>query len=562
MNVLKTDVRPGGYYDSIVLMQLQAALADLPGVLDAGAVMGTPDNRALLEASGLLPGEEIEAGPADLLIVVKAESESAATDALSRVDALLVRSGGAGGEDYRPRSLDSALRLLPNAQWALISVPGRFAARVAGDALDHGLHVFLYSDNVSLVDEVALKKRGVAQGRLVMGPDCGTAFIGGIGLGFANRVRRGAVGLVGASGTGLQAICSHVHALGGGVSHAIGTGGRDLDAEVGAITCRQGMDLLARDPGTDVIVLVSKPPVPSVARTVLRAARSTGKPVVVHFVGFSPPARRMGSLYFATSLAEAAWMAVELSKSEGAAGTPSPGAGEGESTPGYLRGLFSGGTLASEALLVLRNFLDPLHSNMKGDAVRSLETVSRSEAHTILDLGADEYTVGRLHPMMDNDLRVRRIAQEAADPEVGLILLDVVLGDGAHPDPAGELAPAIAEARRGRDVEFVVVVIGTDEDPQDLESQVETLGAVGALVFEDLTNALSHVVKRLGGRVTPLVPPVDLQLLTAPVAAVNVGLESFAASLTDQGARAIQVDWQPPAGGDDRLMAILDRMRR
>ena len=562
MNVLKTDVRPGGYYDSIVLMQLQAALADLPGVLDAGAVMGTPDNRALLEASGLLPGEEIEAGPADLLIVVKAESESAATDALSRVDALLVRSGGAGGEDYRPRSLDSALRLLPNAQWALISVPGRFAARVAGDALDHGLHVFLYSDNVSLVDEVALKKRGVAQGRLVMGPDCGTAFIGGIGLGFANRVRRGAVGLVGASGTGLQAICSHVHALGGGVSHAIGTGGRDLDAEVGAITCRQGMDLLARDPGTDVIVLVSKPPVPSVARTVLRAARSTGKPVVVHFVGFSPPARRMGSLYFATSLAEAAWMAVELSKSEGAAGTPSPGAGEGESTPGYLRGLFSGGTLASEALLVLRNFLDPLHSNMKGDAVRSLETVSRSEAHTILDLGADEYTVGRLHPMMDNDLRVRRIAQEAADHEVGLILLDVVLGDGAHPDPAGELAPAIAEARRGRDVEFVVVVIGTDEDPQDLESQVETLGAVGALVFEDLTNALSHVVKRLGGRVTPLVPLVDLQLLTAPVAAVNVGLESFAASLTDQGARAIQVDWQPPAGGDDRLMAILDRMRR
>jgi FdrA protein len=270
----------------------------------------------------------------------------------------------------------------------------------------------------------------------------------------------------------------------------------------------------------------------------------------------------MGSLYFATSLAEAAWMGVELSKSEGAAGTPSPGAGEGESTPGYLRGLFSGGTLASEALLALRNFLDPLHSNMKGDAVRSLETVSRSEAHTILDLGADEYTVGRLHPMMDNDLRVRRIAQEAADPEVGLILLDVVLGDGAHPDPAGELAPAIAEARRARDVEFVVVVIGTDEDPQGLESQIETLTGAGARVFEDVTNALSHVVDRLGGSFAPPDPRVDPGLLAAPVLAVNIGLESFAASLTDQGARAIQVDWQPPAGGDDRLLAILDRMRR
>jgi len=562
VSVLKTDVRPGGYYDSIVLMQLQAALAELPGVLDAAAVMATPDNQALLAASELLPDEAIEAGPADLLVVVRANTEIAAAEALSHVDALLVRGGGAGIEDFLPRSLESALKLLPEARWALISVPGRFAAGVAGEALDRGLHVFLYSDNVSLADEVALKTRGVAEGRLVMGPDCGTAWINGIGLGFANRVRRGAVGLVGASGTGLQAICSHVHALGGGVSHAIGTGGRDLDAEVGAITCRQGLDLLARDPGTDVIVLVSKPPVPSVARAVLRAARSTEKPVVVHFVGFSPPARRLGSLYFATSLAEAAWMAVELSKSEAGAVTPSPGAGKGESTPGYLRGLFSGGTLASESLLALRNFLDPLHSNMKGDTVRSLETVSRSEAHTILDLGADEYTVGRLHPMIDNDMRIRRIAQEAADPEVGLIILDVVLGDGAHPDPAGELAPAIADARRARDVEFVAVVIGTDEDPQDLESQVETLREAGALVFEDLTNALSHVVDRLGGSFVSRDPQVDLESLAAPVHAINFGLESFAASLVDQGAQAIHVDWRPPAGGDDRLMAILERMRR
>jgi FdrA protein len=188
--------------------------------------------------------------------------------------------------------------------------------------------------------------------------------------------------------------------------------------------------------------------------------------------------------------------------------------------------------------------------------------VSRSEAHTILDLGADEYTVGRLHPMIDNDMRIRRIAQEAADPEVGLILLDVVLGDGAHPDPAGELAPAIVDARRARDVEFVAVVIGTDEDPQDLESQVETLREAGALVFEDLTNALSHVVDRLGGSFVSRDPQVDLESLAAPVLAINLGLESFAASLVDQGAQAIHVDWRPPAGGDDRLMAILERMRR
>jgi FdrA protein len=347
------------------------------------------------------------------------------------------------------------------------------------------------------------------------------------------------------------------------VSHAIGTGGRDLDAEVGATTCRQGLDLLARDGGTDVIVLVSKPPVPSVSRSVLAAARGTGKPVVVHFLGFPPPARRLGSLYFATSLAEAAWMAVDLSKSEGTEKrASSPGAERSETAATYLRGLFSGGTLASEALLALENFLDPVHSNMKGKTVRPLETVSRSEAHTILDLGADEYTVGRLHPMIDNDMRIRRIAQEAADPEVGLILLDVVLGDGAHPDPAGELAPAIAAARRTRDVEFVAVVVGTDEDPQDLESQVEALTGAGALVFEDLTNALSHVVDRLGGSFTPPVPQVHPGVLTAPVTAINLGLESFATSLVDQGAHAVHVDWRPPAGGDERLMAILERMRR
>jgi FdrA protein len=562
VSVLKFDVRPGGYYDSIVLMQLQAALADLPWVLDAGAVMATAENRTLLAASDLLPDESIEAGPADLLIVVRAESQSAAEEALSRVDGLLVRSGGAGGEDYRPRSVDSALKLLPEARWALVSVPGRFAARVAGEALDRGLHVFLYSDNVSMEDEVGLKAKAVAEGRLVMGPDCGTASINGIGFGFANRVRRGPIGLVGASGTGLQAVTSHVHALGGGVSHAIGTGGRDLDAEVGAMTCRQGLDLLARDPATEVIVLVSKPPVPPVARSVLQAARATGKPVVVHFLGFPPPARRVGSVHFADGLSEAAWMAVELAKSENGAATPSPVERDSRNGSGFLRGLFAGGTLASASLLGLSHFLDALHSNVKGPGIEPLQDISRSTGHTILDLGADEYTVGRLHPMIDSDMRLRRIAQEAADPDVGLILLDVVLGDGAHPDPAGELVPAIVKAKRSREVEFVAVVVGTDEDPQGLESQVQRLAEAGAVVFEDLSSALSHVVDRLGGSYAPPDPPVDAEVLGEPVVAINVGLESFAASLVDQGAEAIHVDWQPPAGGDDRLMAILDRMRR
>lgn len=563
MTVLRSQSRPGAYYDSIVLMQLQVELAALPGILDAGAVMATPDNLALLAANDLLPDEPgDDPGPSDLLVVVKAEDEAGAVEALSRVDALLVRGSGDTGGDYVPRTLVSAVRGVPAARWALVSVPGRYAAGVAHEALDHGLNVFLYSDNVTIEDEVALKRRAGAEGRLVMGPDCGTAIVDGVGLGFANRVRRGGIGLVAASGTGLQAISTHVHALGGGISHAIGTGGRDLDARVGSLTCRQGLDLLSRDPDTEVIVLVSKPPVPSVARPVLAEARRCGKPVVVYFLGFAPPARRVGSVYFAAGLAEAAWMAVDLARPGAERRTPEatePGPGD---LPGYLRGLFSGGTLALELLQAVGTFVGPLHSNLSAPGVEPVESVSRSTGHTILDLGADEYTVGRLHPMIDHDLRLRRIEQEVADPDVGLILLDVVLGSGAHPDPAGALAPAIAGARQEREVEFVVLVVGTDEDPQDLESQIERLRASGAVTFEDIPGVLDHLVNRLAPRPPSLELPVDADVLKGPLAAINLGLETFASSLIEQGAAAVHVDWRPPAGGDERLISILDKLRR
>lgn len=572
MSVVLSEVRPGVYCDSIVLMQLQTALADLPDVLDAGAVMGTPDNLATLEANDLLPSDLASARPGDLVLVVRASGEGAASAALAQVDALLARTGGDPGDDFRPRSLASACALLPGAAWVLISVPGRFAAGVAREALRLGRNVFLYSDNVPPDEEVALKREARSRGLLVMGPDCGTAIVGGMGFGFANRVRAGAIGLVGASGTGLQAITSHIHALGAGVSQAIGTGGRDLGTEVGGVTALQGLDVLARDPDTRVIVLVSKPPAPEVAGPLLAAARDTGKPVVVNLLGHPVPARRIDTLHFATSLTEAAEMAAELAGAvagDGPASRPSAsdaGASEPESAlPGpYLRGLFSGGTLALEMLQGLRIFLDPLHSNVAMDGVRPLAEATRSEAHTILDLGADEFTVGRPHPMIDNDLRLRRLREETEDPDVGLVLLDVVLGDGAHADPAGELAPAIEEARgRRKEVQFVVLLVGTEEDPQDLTAQAERLAGAGARVFRDPGEVLAHVSRALRRPRRPDPhPAVALEAFRAPVQAINVGLESFYDSLVAQGGGAVHVDWRPPAGGDERLMAILEKMRR
>lgn len=537
--------------------------------------MGTEANKDLLAQIDLLAPEAQAAGADDLVIVVRSETEDAAQAALDQVDELLTaRRRGGVDEEYRPKTMQSAAQMLPEAQWVLISVPGRYAAGVSRQALRMGKHVFLYSDNVSLQDEIGLKEIAAKEGLLVMGPDCGTAIINGIGLGFANKVRRGPIGMVAASGTGLQQVSVRIHQMGSGITHAIGTGGRDLSEPVKAVTARQGLDLLRRDPDTKVIVLVSKPPSPVIAKELVNSARMAGKPVVVDFIGYSTSLRQVDNVHFATTFDETAELAVRL-------------AGEimGEEQASdlkierfapsqrYLRGLFSGGTLAYEALLLLQEYVPAVYSNAPLNKDLRLADSLASQAHTVIDLGEDEFTVGRLHPMMDNDLRIRRLEKEASDPEVAVILMDVVLGYGAHPDPASELAPAISRARSsaegaGRYLEVVVVVSGTDEDPQNMDAQVEQLEKAGAIVETSNDVAVRYVGKLVraidseaGQTGEDALKSVDLSVLNRDLAAINVGLESFTESLTAQGAGVIQVDWRPAAGGNEKLMAILERMK-
>jgi FdrA protein len=558
MTSIKHELRRGAYYDSVILMQLQRALLELQGVEDAGVVMATAANMELLEDSGLLvPG--LEPRPEDLLIVVRATSEALASEAIAQVDSILKHRRSSAASEYRPRSLESAVKSLPEAAWVLISVPGRYAAAVADEALALGKHVFLYSDNVTIEDEVKLKTTARDLGLLLMGPDCGTAIIDGIGFGFANRVRSGAIGLVGASGTGLQAISSAIHHLGQGVSHALGTGGRDLKREVGAITAHQGLDLLAKDADTQVIVLVSKPPDMEVASGLLAAARRTGKPTVINFIGYAPPVGRFDNLIFTTTLHEAAQAAVKCV----AAGLDSQARREhsDQSRPGYLRGLFSGGTLAIEAVRGLQALVGPIHTNLDVPGAIRLDDPLVSIGHTVLDLGEDVFTVGRLHPMIDNDLRIRRMRQEANDEGVSLLLLDVVLGEGAHPDPASELGPAIEDIRRRSEIQVGVLLVGTEEDPQDIDRQREILEAAGAHVTGDTISLVAFAVDLLSQGEAPQSPPVSPTALASPIAGINIGLESFYESLNSQGARAVHVDWRPPAGGDDRLMDILNKMK-
>jgi len=586
------EIRAGSYYDSVVLMLLQRALAELPGVLDAGVVMGTPANKALLAQSGLLTNALQGAAPEDLILVVKAESESTCRSALARVDEFLAtrRSNQTGA--YRPKSLASATRMIPEAEWVLTSVPGRYAAGVAREALNLGKNVFLYSDNVSVEDEISLKDTAASKGLLVMGPDCGTARVSGIGLGFANRVRKGRIGIVAASGTGLQTVMVGIHRLGCGVSQAYGTGGRDLSAEVRARSARHALALLEEDGETDAVVIVSKPPEASVAQELLSEAASCRKPVVINFIGYVSNEDRNSApsnIRYARTLDETAEIAVRLTSASGSQGSYGKGSFTSQATAplsrlvpspepqGFLRGLYSGGTLAYEALFLLQDSLPLVRSNGPLPGGKVLDNPHRSEGHTIIDLGGDAFTVGRLHPMLDNELRIRRLLQEAQDPETGLIVLDVVLGDGAHEDPASELAPAIEEAvaaaaQDGRTLPVVGVVIGTDADPQGLYRQVEQLEGAGAYVFTRHDDAMRAVACAFagGGEGRHHIPP-ELKLCvskstgdvsnSSAFAAINVGLESFTDSLRDQGAEVVHVDWRPPAGGDERLANLLTRLR-
>ncbi len=452
-------------------MQVTSAVASLPGVEDAAVVMATELNREILASSGMLVGDARQAGPNDLVVAVIADDDVAAESAISKATALLAERKPTTPSDdasLPPRSIRSAVRRAtaqPNL--AFVSVPGPYAAAEARQALLAGLHVLIFSDNVPLEDEVALKRLGRTRGLLVMGPDCGTAIVDGVGLGFANAVRAGRVGIVGASGTGMQEVSVLVHRLGEGVSQAIGTGGRDLHEAVGGSTTLHAIELLRDDPTTSAVLLVSKPPSPAVAEHVLQAAAAAGKPVVACLLGASPTPRPGVSL--APNLEEAARLAV-ASVAGGQAGFTTTARSEIpvsrlQAGQRFVRGLYCGGTLCDEAARAVGG-----------------------DGHEFVDFGDDRYTRGRAHPMIDPTLRNQAIPAAGADPAVAVVLLDVILGHGAHVDPAGVVAPVIREARdraavAGRELAIFAHVLGTEGDPQDLRRQEETLRAAGAILF-------------------------------------------------------------------------------
>ena len=488
--LVHVELRPGAYADSVTLLQVSRTVQGVDGVAAAQVAMATTLNVEVLTQMGFVVPED--ASPNDMVVALRLDDAGALDQALGGVESALreVNTPASGPRDVAPpRTTATALRGVADGL-VLVSVPGAHAMVEAMDALDAGCDVMVFSDNVPLDHEIRLKRVAAERGLLVMGPDCGTAVVDGIGLGFANTVSPGPVGVVAAAGTGCQQLLALLDHAGVGVASALGVGGRDLSTEVGGASTLVAMDRLDADPAVELIVVVSKPPAEAVAAAVRAHAATLSTPVELALLGAGQP-----------DLTAAAEDVLER------LGVPTPtwpvvlpGAPLAAGTGRWVRGLFVGGTLCDEAMLIASAELGPVRSNipLSPDLALDPHETARPDgvaAHTMVDFGDDTLTAGRAHPMIDPSLRLEHLARAAADDETAVILLDVVLGHGAEPDPAAELAPAIASVRQP----VVVAVVGTRADPQSLDRQRQVLAAVGAEVYLSNAAATRRALELMGG---------------------------------------------------------------
>lgn len=498
--ISKVVIEGNAYHDSVTLMSLSSKMNGLEGVEQAVVSMGTQMNKDLLENIGLLTDEAQAATPNDLIIAVEASTDERIEEVMDVIQTELTsKKGGSGkGKVQSVKTANLALNVMPEANMAIISIPGEYAAREAKQAMKKGMHVMLFSDNVTIEEEKDLKEYGRDHGLFVMGPDCGTAIINNTGLCFANNVNPGGIGLVAASGTGLQEVTVQIDRLGYGISQAIGTGGRDLHEEIGGIMMLEGLKALEKDDNTNVIVLISKPPAPSVQDKILEEVKKCEKPVVVCFLDGDQKAVEAAGADFTPTLIGAARKSVQLLDpkakvdteiNEDVAAWVQEEKAKLTASQEDIRGLFCGGTLTSEALSILRSAGEHVVSNVAKKEQEKITDSSTSTGHTLLDMGDDEFTKGRPHPMIEPSLRNDRILQEAKDPKTAVLLLDFELGFGSHEDPVGVTLDALLAAKTeaqqaGRYLPIVSYICGTSKDKQNYQQQQKMLEDAGVYVAE------------------------------------------------------------------------------
>lgn len=512
------EIRKNNYQDSVRLMRISSEIAKIDKVKEAHAVMATENNVRLLKSVGFPAKKLVGVAPSDLIIAIEADSEKIIKNAKEKLDQLLVeKKQGSKEEEFS--TLEQAYTVHSDANLAIISVPGAFAARETKKALKNGLHVLLFSDNVSLEEEKELKQLAHKKNLLVMGPGAGTAIINGVGLAFANVIRPGPIGIISAAGTGLQELSSLIHHFGSGITQGIGTGGRDLKDDIGGITALDSLSYLAADESTKCITIISKPPSPQITKKIIEKAKKVKKPVIINFLGEPIEKEKVGNIIFTNTLEKTAFHAVkavnpnlsseilfniESEKTQKCLATK---ARMLKPTQKHIRGLFSGGTLCSESIQIFSDLLGPIWSNVPLDKRHKLKKTLKTKGNACIDMGEEEFTVGKPHPMIDFSQRNSQIITEAKNKDVGIIFFDLVIGYGSHKNPAKEIVSAIKKAKKiakadKRNIVFITSICGTDQDPQGKDSQRAILEKEGVLVFSSnaaATKFASHLAKKLGG---------------------------------------------------------------
>ncbi|MCD6870404.1 acyl-CoA synthetase FdrA [Escherichia coli] len=524
-------IKKGCFQDSVSLMIISRKLSESENVDDVSVMMGTPANKALLDTTGFWHDDFNNATPNDICVAIRSEAADAGIaqaimQQLEEALKQLAQGSGSSQSLTQVRRWDSACQKLSDASLALISVAGEYAAELANQALDRNLNVMMFSDNVTLEDEIQLKTRAREKGLLVMGPDCGTSMIAGTPLAFANVMPEGNIGVIGASGTGIQELCSQIALAGEGITHAIGLGGRDLSREVGGISALTALEMLSADEKSEVLAFVSKPPAEAVRLKIVNAMKATGKPTVALFLGYTPAVARDENVWFASSLDEAARLACLLSRVTARRNAITP------ASSGFICGLYTGGTLAAEAAGLLAG-----HLGVEADDTHHHGMMLDADGHQIIDLGAK--------------------------PQVRVLLLDVVIGFGATADPAASLVSAWQKACAARSdnqpLYAIATVTGTERDPQCRSQQIATLEDAGIAVVSSLPEATLLAA----ALIRPLSPATQQHTpsLLENVAVINIGLRSFALELQSASKPVVHYQWSPVAGGNKKLARLLERLQ-
>lgn len=550
-------IKKGSFQDSVSLMLISKKLSNLEEVSEVSVMMGTPANKSLLAATGFWDDMFNDATPNDICVAIKSDNSDVnvvklISEQLEEALKNIAQQQQGGARLLKARRFESAKQKLPDANLVLISIAGEYAAGLAEQALDNDKNVMIFSDNVSLQDEIKLKKKASEKDLIVMGPDCGTAIIAGAPLAFSNVIPKGNIGVIGASGTGIQEVISQIALLGQGITQAIGLGGRDLSADVGGISALTALKMLDADEQSQVITFVSKPPAESVRIRVIESMKKIHKPIVALFLGAQADKPQDGNIYFANTLDEAARISAQLAKVEAEAAKLPTVANKS------ISGLYTGGTLASEAAMLLAQKLGVPVSKEHDKGV-----MLDAKGHKIIDLGDDFYTVGRPHPMIDPSIREQEIANLGKRTDIGILLLDLVIGYGANADPAESIISGIDKASKQRSSDnpliTIATVTGSEQDPQCRSKQIEALKSANVIVMDNLPEAILLAIKLI----TP--KQVDGAKQKYPlldkIGVINAGLRSFAEDLQSSGTPVVQFQWAPIAGGNQKLANILKKLQ-